>query len=152
MTASMLLTVRPIMNVGMLNLVAERDLTASFISKMEENSGVPFFKAQVALARVWLGRDFGRNDVQKKVIIKKPQPTSEGVTETKKEEKKDIEEVELPESEEEAKETIRMFEHGADNIRGDDDVSDTVSQHMLSDRTSLLEEKWLGSEEEERNA
>jgi len=93
MTASMLLTVRPIMNVGMLNLVAERDLTASFISKMEENSGVPFFKAQVALARVWLGRDFGRKDVQKKVIIKKPQPTSDNVNETKKEEKKDIEEL-----------------------------------------------------------
>jgi len=32
----------------------------------------------------------------------------------------------------------------SDNIRGDEEVADTVSQHMLNDKTGLMDEKWLG--------
>ncbi|KIJ51188.1 hypothetical protein M422DRAFT_203211 [Sphaerobolus stellatus SS14] len=124
----------------------------SFISKMEKNSDVSFFKAQVALARVWLGRDFGEHDTQKKVRIKIPHATGEGVVEAKKDEQQEIVEFPLPVSEEEAIRTIKQFERGAEGIRGDDEVADSVAQHMLHDRTSLLKERWLGSEEEERNA
>jgi len=58
----------------------------------------------------------------------------------------------MPESEEIAEETLRKFEDAARNIRGDEDVSDNVVQHMLMDKTSLEDEKWLGTEEEELNA
>ena len=45
--------------------------------------------------------------------------------------------------------TLERFEAAAREVRGDEDVADNVAQHMLHDRTSLLEEKWLGSEQEE---
>ena len=48
-----------------------------------------------------------------------------------------------------AREIIKKFERGAENVRGDEEVSDTVSQHMLEDKTGLFDEKWLGTPEEE---
>jgi phospholipase D1/2 len=47
---------------------------------------------------------------------------------------------------------VRRFEEGSDDIRGDEDVSDSVSQHRLLDRTRLSDEIWYGSEAEERDA
>jgi phospholipase D1/2 len=118
---------------------------------MEANSGVKFEAAQVALARQWLGDHPYASGVDpiKKVSIKEPQPTGEGIFETiGREIKGDT--FNLPASEEEARQTIERFERGA--YRNDDEVADSVSQHMLNDKTGLLEEKWLGTEEEERNA
>jgi phospholipase D1/2 len=118
---------------------------------MEANSGVKFEEAQVALARQWLGDHPYPSGVDpiKKVSIKQPQPTGEGIFETiGREIKGDT--FNLPASEEEARQTIERFERGA--YRNDDEVADSVSQHMLNDKTGLLEEKWLGTEEEERNA
>ncbi|KIM73758.1 hypothetical protein PILCRDRAFT_99252 [Piloderma croceum F 1598] len=124
----------------------------SFISKMEANSGVRFHEAQIALAREWIGdqADAGGVDPITEVYIKIPQPTNEGIVESRPAEK--VEKVKLPASEKEARELIARFEHGADNIRGDEEVADTVSQHMLNDTTELMDEKWLGTEEEERDA
>lgn len=64
----------------------------------------------------------------------------------------EVHEFQIPESEEQAEETIRRFEEGARSVRGDEEVADNVAQHMLDDRTGLQDEKWLGSEEEELNA
>lgn len=58
----------------------------------------------------------------------------------------------VPSSEEEAREVIARFERAARDVREDEDVADNVVQHMLSDRTGLRDEKWLGSEEEELDA
>ena len=58
----------------------------------------------------------------------------------------------LPQSVDETCEMIERFKHGADSLRSDEDVADNVVQYMLRDTTSLLDEKWLGTEEEERNA
>lgn len=124
---------------------------ASFIAEMERNSGVKFHEAQVALARQWIGTPSAGVKTQDKIDIKVPQPESEGGLGTE-ESKTKTEAVPVPASAEAARQVIERFEHGADNIRGDEDVSDTVAQHMLRDKTSLLEEKWLGTEEEERNA
>ena len=60
--------------------------------------------------------------------------------------------VTLPETVDDAREVVSRFEQGAREVRGDEDVADTVGQHRFEDRTELAEEKWLGSEEEERNA
>jgi len=89
--------------------------------------------------------------IHAKVAINIPEPTGEGVVVTQ-DTKAKIDEVDVPETEEQACEIIETFQSGADGLRGDDPVADTVTQHMLSDSTSLLEEKWLGTEGEERNA
>ena len=121
---------------------------ASFISKTEEVTGVKFLEAQVALARQWIG---GNDDnAQKEVKIKVPKNTQEGQSLSENTES-DILTVKFPDTVEEATAIIEKFEEGSREIRGDEEVADTVSQHMLQDKTSLFDEKWLGSEEEELN-
>lgn len=117
---------------------------------MEEISGVKFNAAQVALARQWIG-DSADADVPKEVTIKMPEATSEGIVVSDKTPVK-TEKFPLPESKSEAVEIIERFERASEQIRGDEDVSDTVVQHALQDNTGLRDEKWLGTEEEELNA
>ena len=62
---------------------------------------------------------------------------------------KKVEEFKYPETEEEADEIIRQFE--AASTRSDDLVSGSVAHHAMLDTTDLMAEKWLGTEEEERN-
>lgn len=119
---------------------------------MEENSGVTFNQAQVALARQWVGDSFVVGEkAQETVTLKVPDATSEGIS-ISSDTKEKVEVVRLPQSEQEARDIIERFQHGADSLRGDEDVADTVTQHMLNDRTSLLDEKWLGTPEEEKFA
>ncbi|KAG6867831.1 hypothetical protein C0993_010533 [Termitomyces sp. T159_Od127] len=121
----------------------------SFISKMEQNSGVKFHEAQVALARQWIGQDSASN--QKEVTLAIPEATNEALVQSEKTPIR-TETVPIPQSSEEAREIVRKFESGAEGLRGDQEVSDTVAQHMLCDRTELIDEKWFGTEEEELNA
>ncbi|KAG2050128.1 phospholipase D/nuclease [Suillus hirtellus] len=122
----------------------------TLISQMEANSGVSFYEAQVALARQWEGPRTTAGDAPKEMFIKVPQPAQEGMllSETKMKPEK----VSLPVSYDDAVNIVRTFEKGSDDIRGDEDVSDTVSQHRLLDRTRLSDEIWYGSEAEERDA
>jgi hypothetical protein len=151
-TESMRHTVRPIIYPSPRLVLDFNAQLESFISKMEANSGVKFHEAQIALAREWIGdqADAGGVDPITEVNIKIPQATGEGIVETKAADK--VEKVKLPASAEEARRLIARFERGADNIRGDEEVADTVSQHMLNDKTGLMDEKWLGTEDEERDA
>ncbi|THH14594.1 hypothetical protein EW146_g5764 [Bondarzewia mesenterica] len=123
---------------------------AGYISRMEQLSGVKFNQAQVALARQWVG-DSADSDAPKEVTIKLATPTTEGIVVSDKTEVK-TEKYPLPDSYDEAVDIIRRFEGASESIRGDEDVADTVVQHTLQDSTSLLDEKWLGTEEEELNA
>jgi phospholipase D1/2 len=113
---------------------------------VEELSGVSFYQAQVALARLWVG-DPSLVD-QKEVSLRVVEPTSEGLLISDKSNPK-IETVPIPESEEQARETIERFEQAARQIRSDENVADSVAQHMLRDLTSLVDEQWEGTEEEE---
>lgn len=117
---------------------------------MEKNSGVTFYQAQIALARQWEGPRHVGDTAPKEVFIKVPVPTQEGMglsqTKTK------LENVPLPASYEEAVDIVRKFEGGSDDIRGDEDVSDSVAPHRLLDSTRLTDELWYGSKEEERDA
>lgn len=121
----------------------------SFIKKMEDNSGVKFHEAQVALARQWVSGDTKTS--QKTVTINISQETKESVVVTDKTPPK-TETVAIPESDEAASQLIARFVCGAQGLRGDEAVADNVTQHMLSDTTSLLDEQWLGTPEEELNA
>ncbi|RDB28300.1 Phospholipase D1 [Hypsizygus marmoreus] len=121
----------------------------SLIKKMEEASGVTFHRAQVALARQWIGQD--PESTQKEVTLIVPTPTTEALVISDKTPPK-TETVPIPESEEEARAVVDQFEAGASDVRGDAEVSDTVAQHMLSDKTGLQDEVWLGTEQEELDA
>ncbi|KAF8530716.1 phospholipase D [Gautieria morchelliformis] len=125
---------------------------SSYIAMMEKNSGVTFHEAQVALARLWLGPSYGMPDVQTTVAIKLPQPSSEGIVESSKEANKKVEAVAMPKTVEEAKDILARFERGARGLRGDEGVEDSVAGHVLRERTGLLDERWEGTPEEERNA
>jgi phospholipase D1/2 len=125
---------------------------ASFIKEMEQNSGVTYHQAQIAQARLWIGEDGYWH--QEKVKIQGPQPDfgmelSETAT-TGKDTQKVVEEVDFPPSSEVAAATVKKFESGA--TREDLGVSDSVSQHTLRDKTNLKEEKWYGTEQEERDS
>ncbi|KAG1880959.1 hypothetical protein F4604DRAFT_1578750 [Suillus subluteus] len=117
---------------------------------MEANSGVTFYEAQIALACQWEGPRYNSGDAPKEVFIKVPQPVQEGMTLSQT--KMKLGKVPLPASYDDAVNIVRRFETGSDDIRGDEDVSDTVSQHRLMDRTRLSDEIWYGSEAEERDA
>src|SRR4051812_16004735 len=106
---------------------------------MEENSGVKFNEAQVALARQWIGPQ-GLRDI-KEISIQAPMPTKEGINISDRTEVK-VEKIPIPESVEAARAIVERFERGSDNIRGDEDISDSVAQHLLQEKTSLVEEKW----------
>ncbi|KAG9312443.1 hypothetical protein JVU11DRAFT_6827 [Chiua virens] len=124
---------------------------STLIAQMEENSGVTFHEAQIALARQWVGKNFYGKDVPHEVYIKIPQEAKAGITVTEEKSAVKKEKVSLPESVEAARQVIARFESGARNLRSDERVADSVSHHALQGRKSLLDETWLGSEEEELN-
>lgn len=125
------------------------DISLEYISQTEDASGVKFFDAQVALSRKWVDGDMLTS--QKTVQIKIPKETTEGLVQSDQA-GEDIQQLSIPESEEQANETITRFEEGAKSVRRDENVADNVVQHMLQDRTTLAEEEWEGTEEEELNA
>jgi len=60
-----------------------------------------------------------------------------------------VQEVPYPASCDEAAGVVRQFQSGAD--RSDDQVSDSVAQHILNENTGLKDENWLGTEDEEKD-
>jgi phospholipase D1/2 len=128
-----------------------------FIKQMEQNSGVKISEAQVALARQWVAGDM--LTTQREIVLSLPRDEAESETNTEKEKEKDKDKdklttfkVLIPVDEEAARRVVENFQNGASGVRSDDPVADSVGQHRLQDHTSLLEEKWLGTEEEELNA
>ncbi|KAF8811342.1 phospholipase D [Phlegmacium glaucopus] len=132
-----------------------------FIRQMEQNSGVSFSEAQVALARQWVAGDLLTN--QTEIILSLPKeeedlfiPTGpekeKGKGGEKEKEKPTTIKVPIPQDGEAARRVVERFQSGAHGVREDHAVSDSVAQHLLRDKTSLLDEKWLGTEEEELNA
>ncbi|KIY68459.1 phospholipase D/nuclease [Cylindrobasidium torrendii FP15055 ss-10] len=122
----------------------------SYIEQMEQESGVGFHEAQVALSRAWIGKQDAN---QTEVTIALPSEEGAGLVETKdkKKEQKTIT-VKIPETEEEARSIVRQWEKASHLIPDDDNVSDNVVQHMLQDTTGLQDEQWCGTEEEEKAA
>lgn len=131
-------------------LTEEFPYMAALIAQAEQNSGVTFHEAQIALARQWVGRNFYGKDVPHEVYVKVPQESKYGLTAT---EEKDVkkDKVPLPQSIEAARQGIAQFESGAQNAWSGERVADSVSHHALQGRRSLQDEAWLGSEEEELN-
>lgn len=125
---------------------------ASFIDEMHQKSGVSFFQAQVAQARLFIGDDGEWHQDTIKFVKASTEKDTEDQTNLGTTEKANttvIEEVKFPPSSAEAAESIKQFESAA--TRSDKEVSGSVSQHALQDITSLQDERWMGTEEEERD-
>ncbi|KAI0933193.1 hypothetical protein AcV7_004734 [Taiwanofungus camphoratus] len=124
----------------------------SYIEQIEQNSGVKFHQAMAALARLWIGPTEKETDpVEVTVALPTGNLNSEPTVSGAKNEMK-TEAYHLPRSYEEAQEILQRFQSCAVKLRSDESVSDNVVQHMLEDRTSLLDEQWLGTEDEEKAA
>ncbi|GAA5922074.1 uncharacterized protein JCM15063_003177 [Sporobolomyces koalae] len=126
------------------------------IKRMEERSGVTWYQAQAALARLQLGRDASEDELRKnkEVLIAVPQRGGEQAAisdEARTKEQVAANEIKLPlpDTYEEAEQIVRRFEQ-ADHP--DEKISDSVAHHAQKGTGSLFDEKWVGSEESERNA
>jgi phospholipase D1/2 len=119
---------------------------------MEEKSGIKFHQAQVALARKWMGDKQPKEGewVPTEVEVHIPQETSEALLLSNKTEVK-TEKIKIPADEHEADRIMKQFEAAANDgeLHAAHNVSDNVVQHMLYDSTSLHQEDWVGTEEEE---
>ncbi|GAA5875841.1 hypothetical protein JCM16303_004016 [Sporobolomyces ruberrimus] len=124
------------------------------IKRMEERSGVTWYQAQAALARLQLGRDASEDELRKNkdVLIAVPQEGGEAAAlsgEAKQKVAKNEVRIPLPSTYEEAQEIVQRFEQ-ADDI--DEKINDSVAHHAQRGTGSLFDEKWTGDEESERNA
>jgi len=113
------------------------------IEQMENISGVKFYEAQVALARQWMAGD--NITGQREIVICEPQEESLFPSDKPQV----MQKVTIPQDERAAREMVERFERASANVRNDDSVSDSVCQHALADNTSLGDEVWLGSKQEE---
>lgn len=122
----------------------------SFIGEMEKASGTTFEAAEVALARQWLGPDEEEREYTVKIKSVEPTQGDPNTMGTTVPESSDdhIKEIKVPATVQEAVDIIKQFESGAP--RSDDDVADTISQHVQLDKTGVKEAKWLGTPEEEK--
>ena len=121
---------------------------------MERNSSVKFSEAQVALARQWVAGDM--LTTQREIVLSLPKEDEGSEIKTtekgKEKDKATTFKVLIPVDNEAARHVVTNFQNGARGVRSDDPVADNVSQHRFKDKTRLLQEKWLGTEEEELNA
>ncbi|WWC65686.1 uncharacterized protein I303_108307 [Kwoniella dejecticola CBS 10117] len=116
------------------------------IKRMEEKSGVSFHEAQVALAKVYVGSDDVGGGQDETVNIEQPHDQTDGVDQINK--KDTVQKaIKLPKTIDDAKDIIERFQNGRSN--DDKHVSDNVGQHAMQDKTSLSEEQWDGTDEDE---
>jgi len=58
----------------------------------------------------------------------------------------------IPSDGEAALQAVEVFQHGSYGLQSNRAVSDNVAQHRLAANSSLLDEPWLGTEQEELNS
>lgn len=128
-------------------------LLPGFIDTIEKNSGVTFTQAQVALARQWVAGD--TLTTQKEIVLGVPQKGDVFVVDKKDSDKLKAQPVTIkeviPTDDEAALQTLEAFQNGSYGLQ-EEAVSDNVAQHMLNANSSLFDEPWVGTEEEELNS
>ncbi|ORX37927.1 hypothetical protein BD324DRAFT_623854 [Kockovaella imperatae] len=117
------------------------------LAEMERISGVSFHEAQVALAKIYVGSDDVTGDADEVVNIEKPHDQTTRVDQIGKADTVE-KAVKLPKTVDEARDIIHRFESALG--RTDAQVSDNVCQHAFQTKTSLMDEKWAGTEATER--
>lgn len=119
----------------------------AMIKQMEEQSGVTFHEAQVALARINIGEPGKQTDEDEVVYIEKAHNQKTESDDTNKQGQTAQDAVPLPRTIEEATAIIERFEAAAP--RDDNFVADNICQHAHLTGHTVLDEPWRGSEAEE---
>lgn len=123
------------------------------MKEVEKRSGVNVYEAQVAQAREWIGDDSQVAPIRELKIFEVKGNAGGGLQfegESKKSDAK-VKTLTLPKDRKEAKSTVDRFENAAKEVLDGFQVSDNVGQHAMRAPGSLSEERWFGTEEEERN-
>ncbi|KZT08000.1 phospholipase D/nuclease [Laetiporus sulphureus 93-53] len=125
----------------------------SYLSQIEQISSVRFHQAMAAVARLWVGPG-EEKDAPANLTVVLPTGTLSEETSAAGPPRPEMktETYPLPKSYQEAHDILWRWKEAASKLRSDESVADNVVQHMLHDKTSLLEEKWLGTPEEEKAA
>lgn len=127
------------------------DTTSSFtgyIDAIENSSRVKFVEAQVALAKQWVAGD--TITVQKEIVLGVPVERDIFVVDDDKLKAKPATvKSSIPSDGEAARQAVEMFQRGSFALQSNKTVSDNVAQHRLAANSSLLNEPWLGTEQEE---
>ncbi|KAJ9099791.1 hypothetical protein QFC21_003789 [Naganishia friedmannii] len=100
---------------------------------------------QVAMARIWIGKDADSHH-HETVTLERPKDET-GDPNQSGEKQKVKEGVKIPNTVKEAVEIVRRFQAGAEG--SDANVADNVGQHSFEMDSSLVDEQWNGSDEEE---
>ncbi|GAA6062083.1 hypothetical protein JCM10212_006506 [Sporobolomyces blumeae] len=126
------------------------------IKRMEERSGVTWYQAQAALARLQLGEnptdDEMRKNREMSIVVPREggeQAALEATGKAKDKVTAPAVKLTIPESYAEAFELVRRFERASDV---DEQISDSVAHHAQRGTGRLVDEKWAGSPESERDA
>lgn len=112
-----------------------------------------FYQAQVAQAREWIGDGWQDGSARELKILEVQGNVGGGLRlegDAKKSDTKAVT-LPLPRDRQEAKRTVDRFENAAKDVLGGFRVSDNVGQHAMKGTGYLSEEKWFGTEDEERN-
>jgi phospholipase D1/2 len=114
---------------------------------MEQKSGVSFHEAQVALSRLWAGNPQKHmRGKEETVILSRPHDQSTDINHVAQ--KQTVNRgIKLPSTVDEALSLIKRFEAGAGE--GNRGISDNVGQHSQQCPTTLFDEAWDGTEQEE---
>lgn len=117
------------------------------IERIEKCSKVTFVEAQVALAKRWVTGD--TITVQKEIVLGIPEEKDIFVPDDGKLKAKPATvKAPIPTDEEAALQSVEVFQNGSYGLQSKA-ISDNVAQHRLTTNSSLLDEPWLGTEQEE---
>jgi len=125
----------------------------TYLKDVEKRSGVTFQEAQVAQAREWIGDGWSDGSTRELKIFEANGNIGGGLQmegDAKKSDAK-FKTFPLPQDRQEAKRTVDRFENAAKDSLAGSQVSDNVGHHAMKGTGSLWEERWFGTEEEERN-
>lgn len=125
----------------------------TYLKDVEKRSNVSFHEAQVAQAREWIG-DGMQDGTTRELKIFEVQGNVGGGLQMEGDAKKSdakTKTLPLPQNRQEARRIVDRFENAARDALNGSRISDNVGQHAMKGTGPLLEERWFGNEDEERN-
>ncbi|MCO5588220.1 hypothetical protein L7F22_042175 [Adiantum nelumboides] len=128
--------------ISFYNLRGIDRIQSAHVREMEEKSGITFHEAQVAAARIFLGKE---GYVSKKATVSIRIADDKNRKDNDKEKGKGIQEVPLPQTTEEAMEILKKFE--AATPPQDGSVRDSIAANVLHGQKPIKDEPWPTQDE-----
>lgn len=125
----------------------------TYLKEVEKQSGVTFYQAQVAQAREWIGDGWQDGSIRELKILEVKGNVGGGLQLEGDAKKSDVKAktLPLPQDRQQAKRAVDHFEDTAKDVLGGFRVSDNVGHHAMKGAGNLSEERWFGTEDEERD-